>query len=55
MPTKKLTNGHKKLPTAKDYENLKTRLSESDKKRIASTRAALEAMEKETYAQKGSL
>jgi hypothetical protein len=43
----KKTNKNGKLPTAKDYENLKIKLSEADKKRIALTRAALQAIEKE--------
>lgn len=37
-------NSNGKLPTAQDYKNLKVKLSDDDKKRIASTRAALEAM-----------
>jgi hypothetical protein len=43
MNSKKL-NKNGKLPTAKDYENLKIKLSEADKKRIASTRAVLETI-----------
>ncbi len=43
MPIKKVkSNG--KLPTAKDYKNLKTKLTEADKKRIAITQAVLREM-----------
>ena len=48
MPIKKVksnSNG-KKLPTAKDYK-LPKNLSQADKQRIASSRAALEAIMKD--------
>ena len=47
MPIKKVkSNSNGKLPTAKDYK-LPKNLSEADKQRIASSRAALEAMMKD--------
>ena len=50
MPIKKVksnSNG-KKLPTAKDYENLKIILSDEDKKRVASTKSVLKEMLKDS-------
>ncbi len=52
MPTKKLkTNSNGKLPTAKDFEMPKN-LTESEKRRIETSRAALEAMIKEKVYEK---
>lgn len=52
MPTKKLkTNSNGKLPTAKEFEMPKN-LTESEKRRIETSRPALEAMIKEKVYEK---
>ena len=49
MPIKKVkSNSNGNLPTAKDYENLKIKLSDEDKKRIASTKSVLKEMLKDS-------